>query len=69
MSKTGTGDVRYTRLWDFDHVHVEDIATRTGAHIRGLDYITINYNKAEARIRGDIQFNIAMRETGGINGA
>ena len=58
---TGTGDVRYIRLWDFDQIHADDIAKRTGSHLRGLDYITINYDKAEARIRADIQFNIAMR--------
>ena len=59
---SGTGDVRAKRLWNFDQVHVDDIATRGGSHIRGLDYITIDYDKAEARIRRDIGFNIAVRK-------
>jgi hypothetical protein len=66
----GTGDIRHKRLWDFEHIHVDDIATRTGSHIRGLDYITIDYDRAEARIRRDIGFNIAVRkESNGTNEA
>jgi hypothetical protein len=45
-----------------DYVHVDDIVTRSETGLRGITYITINQDAADARIVDDIRRNIA---TGG----
>ena len=49
-------------LYGVDHVHVDDIATRESAGLRGVDYITINLKSVNDRIAADIAHNIAVRE-------
>lgn len=51
-----------------DYVHVDDVPTVEPTRLRGVNYITVDYDAAQARHIADIQRNIAARKAREANG-
>ncbi len=45
-----------------DHLNAADIVTTEHTRLRGVDYITVNFDAAENRMLADIRRNIAARK-------